>query len=128
MLKISGTAVCGVIAYVLLKTYRPEYAPVCEIVTAVLIFLFTADELIEVKAFFLQMFANAGIASEYISVLVKSLGTALITQFAADTAKDAGENALASKIEFAGRVVILYCSLPLLKAVAQLVTELTENA
>lgn len=125
MLKISGTAVCGVLTYVLLKTYKPEYAPLCELVTVVLIFLLTADELIEVKAFFSGMFVNAGIASEYITVLLKALGSALITQFAADTAKDAGENALASKIEFAGRVVILYCSLPLLKGVAQLITELS---
>lgn len=125
MLKISGVAVCGVLAFVLLKTYKPELAPLCELVTVVLVFLLTADELIEVKAFFSEMFVKAGIAGEYITVLIKSLGTALITQFAADTAKDAGENALASKIEFAGRVVIVWCSLPLLKAIAQLITELT---
>lgn len=125
MMKIAGTALCGVLAYALLRNYKPEFAPLCEVAAAVVIFIITADELIEVKSFFAQMFAYSGITSDYVSVLIKTLGTALITQFAADTAKDAGQNALASKIEFSGRVVILYCSLPLLKAVAQLITELT---
>ena len=127
MIKISGTAVCGVLAYSLLKTYKPEFAPLCEILTVALIILFTADELTEIRSVFAQMFAEAGIESEYMRALLKALGTALITQFAGDTARDAGESALASKIEFAGRVVIIYCALPLLKAIAQLIIGLTEN-
>ncbi len=126
-LKIAGIAVCGVLAYLLLKNRRPEFAALCELAAVALVFFLVADELIEIKDYFSQLSAVAGIESDYLSVLIKSLGTALVTQLASDTARDAGESALASKIEFAGRVVILYCSLPLLKSVAEMIGGLTEN-
>lgn len=127
MIKVSAAALCGILAYLLLKSSKPELAPLCEICTAAVIFLFIADELIEIKSVFSSMSAYAGITREHLVILLKALGAALVSQFAADTARDAGESALASKIEFAGRVVIIYCSLPLLRSVAQLITSLAEN-
>lgn len=127
IIKIAGAALCGVMCCLMLKSHKPEFVPLCETVTAAVIFIMIADELIGVKDFFSQLLAGAGISGDYLLILLKSLGTALAAQFAADAARDAGETALASKIEFAGRVVIIYCSLPLLKAIAQLISGLTEN-
>lgn len=125
IVKAAIVAVFGAVVYSLVKTYKPEYAVLCEVGSVAVIFILIADNLVEIKSFFSGLIANAGVSEDYLKILLKALGTALVTQFAADTARDSGENALASKIEFAGRVVIVYCSLPLIKGIAQLITQVT---
>ena len=66
----------------------------------------------------------AGISGEYSGILLRTLGVTFLTQFAADACKDAGEGALASKVELAGRVSILVLALPLFAKVASIAAAL----
>ena len=61
---------------------------------------------------------------EYVLVLFKALGICYLTQFAADSCRDAGESALAVKAEIAGRIAVLLISLPLLSQVASTAMDL----
>ena len=54
-----------------------------------------------------------GQAEPYFILLVKVIGVAMVTQLAVDTCRDAGQQAIATKVEIAGRVTILSLSLPL---------------
>ena len=65
-----------------------------------------------------------GVSSQYFGVALKSLGLGYITEFAADTARDAGQNAMASKIVFSGRVCIFILAFPLIKNLLEMATEL----
>ena len=56
---------------------------------------------------------------EYFSTALKALGLAYISSFAADVCRDFGQNALASKAEFAGRCAIFVVTVPLLTAIAE---------
>ena len=51
--------------------------------------------------------------------MFKTLGICFLAQFAADSCRDAGESALASKVELAGKISILVLSLPLFEDIAQ---------
>jgi len=62
--------------------------------------------------------------AEYAGVLFKALGVCLLTQIACDTCKDAGESAIAAKVEMAGRVLVLLISLPLFQQVLSIVYSL----
>ena len=66
----------------------------------------------------------AALPGEYAVILFKALGICWLAQFAADSCRDAGESALASKVELAGKTAVLLTTLPLFSAVAELVTEL----
>ena len=57
-------------------------------------------------------------------MLFKALGICYLTQFAADSCRDAGESALAVKAEIAGRIAVLLISLPLLSQVASTAMDL----
>lgn len=127
MLKIAGIAFCGTVAYILLKEYKPEYAIFGEICTAAVVFVSVIDEIIGLKAGLSGFLVSAGIDNGYLSILLKALGTALLTEFSSNTARDSGQTALAAEIEFAGRAVILYCALPLLKGIIGIIGELAEN-
>ena len=49
---------------------------------------------------------------------MKTLGICFLTQFAVDSCKDAGESALASKVELAGKVTVVVMALPLFQSIA----------
>lgn len=51
--------------------------------------------------------ASYGLNSDYIMLIFKVVGIAYIIQLAAQICTDAGESAIASKVELAGRVMIL---------------------
>lgn len=56
---------------------------------------------------------------EYFSAAFKALGIAYVSNFAADVCRDFGQNALASKAEFAGRCAIFIVTVPMIVAIAE---------
>ncbi len=70
------------------------------------------------------MYSETGGNSEYLTVLLKSLGICFLTQLAADICRDSGEGTLASQAETAGKTALLIIALPLFERAAQLAREL----
>ena len=66
---------------------------------------------------------QAGLES-YFPILLKSLGTAMICSATCDICKDCGEAGIASKVELAGKVCILLYSLPIVRGLAEMASEL----
>ena len=61
----------------------------------------------------------SGSSAENFIFLLKSVGIGYICQFTSDICSDAGESAIASKIELAGRVELLLIALPLATEVVE---------
>ena len=127
IIKLAGIALAEIVIYSLLKTYKPEFAVISELACGVAILFAVGSEISDIKAFFESAALSSGIEFKFSEMLLKALGTALIAQLAADSARDNGQSALADKIELAGKVLILALSLPILKAVLQMITEFSKN-
>lgn len=67
---------------------------------------------------------KTGQSGEMTGILLKALGVCILVQFAADSCRDAGESALAGRIEFAGRVVLTVMAVPLLTQLLEIAVEL----
>jgi stage III sporulation protein AD len=67
---------------------------------------------------------KAGIDASFAAVLIKALAVCYITQLAADCCRDAGESAIASKLELAGKAAVTVISLPVFTELAEIVTDL----
>lgn len=115
MMKIAGTALAAAAAAVLLKQYKPEYAMAAETAGCVLILMAVIMSAAQVFEFAKSAGATAGIDSEYLSLAVKVTCIAIIARFASDICRDAGQSALAGKVEFAAKAIILAAALPLLE-------------
>lgn len=102
------TAIC-----ILLKQYQPEYALFVSIICGVIIFSVVIDNLLPTFALMSDLMVKAQIKSSYIEAIVKTLGVCYITQLVTDSCKDAGQNAIASKVELASKVYIVLLALPL---------------
>ena len=55
----------------------------------------------------------------FFSILLKITGIAYLSEFASNICKDAGETAIASKVELAGRVLIIALSIPIISTLLE---------
>ncbi|MEH7452246.1 stage III sporulation protein AD, partial [Gottfriedia acidiceleris] len=68
----------------------------------------------------IQKLANqASIKNVYVETLLKIIGIAYIAEFGVQITKDAGQGAIASKIELGGKVLILVLAVPILTALIE---------
>lgn len=121
---IIGIALIAMILCVLLKGYRPEYSVFLSLTAGILILLMTLDALVPVMETLTELIEISGQGREAFTILLKALGVCFITQLASDACKDAGEGAIASKVELAGKVVILLLAMPLFEQIIGVATSL----
>lgn len=119
-----GAAIICTILCVTLKQYKPEYAVIVSLAAAVLLMSGVIGDVSNILSQVQNILASAQIPSSYIAILLKCLGVCLLTQFACDAAKDAGQNSIASKIELAGKIAVISISLPLFGEILGLVSKL----
>ena len=104
----------ALIIIVILKQYRPEFAMYVSLTAGVIIFALIFARLSGIIEILKNLSANASINSEFLILLIKITGIAILTEFAVSVCRDSGENAIASKIDMGGKVIIMSMSIPIL--------------
>lgn len=119
IIKIIGIGFIAVIIIILIKQYRPEFAIYVSIGAGILIFSIIAGKfsgIIEV----LKSFTNkTSINNEFLTLLIKITGIAILTEFAVSICKDSGESAIASKVDLSGKVIIMSMSIPIMASLLE---------
>jgi len=123
ILKIVGIALIVVVLSFILKELKKEYAVLLMLAGGVIITLWGITQIYPVVGYIREL-TGSGNISEYFSVILKVLGISFIVQTGADICRDFGEASIASKIEFAGKAVILVVVLPVLRSVISMGLEL----
>ena len=120
LLKLAALCAACLTPVVLLRKKTPEQALVltAAILAVVLARCLTlaAPVVEELRA----LFDRAGVDSAHVSILLRTLAAALVTRLCADLCRDGGSQALASAVETAGAVAVLVITLPLVRAVVEL--------
>ena len=122
-----GVAVFANVAAILaltLKQYSPQIAVVVSVGAGVLLFGYIAASLLPVLQEVLSISLLSEGVAENIGTLFKCLGVCYVVQLAADSCRDAGQQAIASKVELAGKVTVLALALPMLKTVVSFLDDL----
>ena len=112
--------VCAVLC-VLLRQVRPELALLLSLAGGIFILLSLFTDVLQIIGRVEGLMARVSVPNAYAQVLLKALGICFLTQLACDTCKDAGESAIATKIEIAGKIAVLVVSLPLFEQALSLV-------
>ncbi len=60
----------------------------------------------------------------YILLVLKVIGIAYATEFGCQLCKDLGEDSIASKLQMAGRILIIIIAMPIAKTLIELITNL----
>jgi stage III sporulation protein AD len=117
---IAGLAVTAAVLSVLLRQYRPEFSVLVGLGAGVIILLFVIVKAQPAFQELTSLFDRARVSSSYAGILLKALGICFVTQLACDACNDAGETAISSKIELAGKFAVLLVALPLFEQIAKL--------
>lgn len=120
-MQLVGVAIIATTLCLVIKKDRPEMANFIAIITGVIILLsviFKLNFIIEG----IQNLANkANIPNIYISLIIKLIGIAYIMEFAIQLCNDCGEQNIASKLEFGGKIIVMTMSFPILLSIVEMI-------
>ncbi|OCZ71984.1 stage III sporulation protein AD [Achromobacter xylosoxidans] len=91
------------------------------------IFLFLIDQIYEIIKMVERLSINAHVNMIYVETILKIIGIAYIAEFGAQITKDAGQGAIASKIELGGKVLILSMAIPILTVIIETIISMLPN-
>lgn len=124
IVKIIGIGIVALIIIVILKQYKPEFTIYVSIIAGVIILFLVLDKLYGIINLLSSIASKAGTGSQFIGILLKITGISILTEFGVSVCKDAGENAIANKIDFGGKVIIISISIPIITALLELLTNI----
>ncbi len=122
--QIVAIGIISTILSVLIKNERPEIGIFISLTAGVIIFLFIVTKLQSVIEILIQLANKISIDFVYLSTILKIVGIAYIAEFGAQICKDAGEGVMASKIELAGKILIMVMAVPILVSLMDLIINL----
>lgn len=124
IMKIVMVGIIASVLTVLLRDEKPEIAVVISIVTGLVIFVFLIAKLNSVMSVLKYFASKANIDVLYFSTILKVIAIAYITEFGAQICRDAGEGAIASKVELGGKVLIMVIAIPILAALMDIMIKI----
>ncbi len=126
-MEIFQIAIFGITASIILlvlRKERPELAMAFSLVAGLSVFLAVMPALSSVISSFSAIAAESGLGPLYFGIILKVLAISYIADLGASICRDAGENLVASRVEMAGKVLILLCSIPVIQGVVDLIRTL----
>ena len=124
IIQITGIAFIATFIIVLLRQYKPEYTIHVSIIAGIIIFGIVLFKLSAVIELIKSLSSSMGVNSKFFTILIKITGIAYLSEFAINICKDSGENATASKVEIASKILIISMSLPILAALLDVISNI----
>lgn len=112
------------IIVVTVKQQRPDIALLISLAGGTVILIFVVSSLSVVIETISNLFNKSNMDSVYITTILKVIGIAYLADFGAQLCKDAGESAIAAKIELGGKIIILLLAIPILTALMELILKI----
>ncbi|MDR7072690.1 stage III sporulation protein AD [Fictibacillus barbaricus] len=124
IIQIVGFGLVAAFLALVLKEQKANFAFLITLVVGVGIFLFLIDKIGQVLSMLERIALNANVNMMYVETLLKIIGIAYIAEFGAQITRDAGQGAIASKIELGGKILILVMAIPILTVIIETVLTL----
>ncbi|GEA15972.1 stage III sporulation protein AD [Moorella sp. E308F] len=123
--QIVGLALTATLIIVMVRQARgADTALLISLVTGAIIFLLLLDRIGTVVKVLADLSARAGINQFYLDTILKIIGIAYVAEFGSQVCRDAGENAIAGKVELAAKVLIMVLAIPIIVAILESIIRL----
>lgn len=119
IIKIIGVGLIALIIIIIVKQYRPEFTMYVSVVAGIIILLLVMDKLSAIINLLTNLANRTSINNEFIFLLIKITGIAILTEFASSVCKDSGETAIASKVDMGGKIIIIAMSIPIIASLLE---------
>ena len=122
IIKIIGVGLLTLIISILLKDVKKEFSIYAVIIGTSIILFLSTDVLKEIINFIEGLTKNVN--GEFIKILLKMTGIAILTEYAVSLCKDSGESAIATKIDLGGKIILISLSIPVISSTLETLTQL----
>lgn len=119
IIKIIEVGLIALIIIIIVKQYRPEFTMYVSVAAGIIILLLVMDKLSAIIDLLTNLANKTSINNEFIFLLIKITGIAILTEFASSICKDSGETAIASKVDMGGKVIIIAMSVPIIASLLE---------
>ena len=124
IIKIIGIGLVALVIIIILKQYKPEYAIYVSIIAGILILFFAIEKLTGIIELLQSISNKTYINQQFLGILLKITGIAFLAEFAVSVCKDAGEGAIASKIEIGSKIIIIAMSIPIISSLLEIILKI----
>lgn len=124
IVQIVGLGLIAAILALVVKEQKPMFAFLITTFAGVIIFLFLIGKIDAVIQVLEELAERSGIQPVYLKTILKIIGIAYIAEFGAQVVRDAGQDGIASKIELAGKVLIMVMAIPIISVIIETVMKL----
>ena len=124
VMQLIGISIISTVICLIIKKDRPEIAMFISILTGVVIMMAVVFKLNFIIDAIDNLANRANIPTMYITLIIKLIGIAYLLEFAIQLCKDCGEGAIASKLEFGGKIIVMTMSFPILLSIIEMVLDI----
>lgn len=124
--QLVGIAFITAVTALILKSTKPELAFAVTVAGSVILLLFVFEVFKDTVSIFSTIAQKTGIESSLVKIILKMVGIGYLVEFSAGILNDFGQNSLADKLIFCGKIVVLVLAVPIIESVLELVIRLLE--
>ncbi|WP_134207624.1 stage III sporulation protein AD [Bacillus thuringiensis] len=118
-MQIVGLGLVATFLAAVLDQHKSSITSLFIVFVGSVMFLILIDQIHSILQMIERVASEAKVSNVYVETLLKIIGIAYIAEFGAQITKDAGQGAIASKIELAGKILILVMAIPILTVVIE---------
>lgn len=123
-MQIVGLGLLTAILVLIVKEQKPMFAFLLTVFTGITIFLFLLGKITSLIGVLEELAGKADVDMIFLRTILKIIGIAYIAEFGAQIVRDAGQEAVASKIELSGKILIMIMAIPIVTAIIETVVRL----
>ena len=124
IVKIVGLGLVAGSLAILLRQQRPVTATLLSLAAGALILFLVLDRVSGIVDVLQDLAIRANVDGLYMCIVLKVIGVAFLAEFGAQVLRDAGESAIAAKVELAGKIIILVLAIPIIAAILETLTSM----
>jgi stage III sporulation protein AD len=124
ILKLCCIAVITAVCALILQSHKSELVPLCLTAGGILLIIYAFDYVAESINFIKQFTEQTNIDSSVVRLIFKIVGVGYLIELTASSVKDLGFQSIADKLVMCGKIVIFVMSLPVLKAMFDIIVSL----
>lgn len=128
VLRCSGAAMIAVVLILALRRQNGEIALILSVLTCCSLLAVGLNMLQPVVDFIRRLKAIGDLDGEMTSILLKSVGIAILAEIAALVCKDSANEALGKAVGMVSSAAVLYLSLPIFDAILSILEQILEKS
>lgn len=122
--KISAFAIIALILVLIVKEQKKEIGVLIAIMATVMLAIYAITKLESVTKLLEDLINKSGINRDYLEIILKVIGIAYIVEMTKSICEDAGEKAIGTKVEIAGKIVMATLTVPILLGVIEVINKI----